>query len=294
MRSALRFYVTAIRCFESSVGHLIIIALLILLGLLLSPYSLASIDLELSREPIRILGRATNTTTGATVYKEAHHCDKTGHHCLVQYSDNANAVFFQKYLNMSQSLVAPDYIKVDRRSGDVQFGVTSDTAVAFYQLENVPTSRLNFESTLGKKIDLLKNPALKSLGSVTLSDSLIVDAGFDQQIKKSWSKLITDGRASFYFAVPSRGEAVTMNIAAKSLKSCIQDVQLEYRKANTNLAIQCFSVTTKSWLYSLFFKSISLAYDADTRQLLSFKGLSGIKSAEGKLQNVLIQYRYPE
>ena len=149
------------------------------------------------------------------------------------------------------------------------------------------------DNKLDASVDWQGGP--ENVMSLDWREDLVVDAGFDAMIRQKWTQLIDKGRANFLFAVPSRGQAVRMTVKTRESALCAGDVEAKTQtQAQANRAIQCFSVTTKNWLFSLFFKPIVLAYDADSIRLLAFRGLSNIQDNNGQAQSVLIQYRYPD
>ena len=55
----------------------------------------------------------------------------------------------------------------------------------------------------------------------------------------------------------------------------------------------CLTVTLDAWLLSMLVAPIELVYD-DEKRLTQYSGISNIRDAEGRSQNVRIEYRYPE
>jgi hypothetical protein len=54
----------------------------------------------------------------------------------------------------------------------------------------------------------------------------------------------------------------------------------------------CLRVEVDSWLLGLVAPTIDLVYDRESQQLLRFSGVSNIRSADNKSQQVDIAYRY--
>ena len=54
----------------------------------------------------------------------------------------------------------------------------------------------------------------------------------------------------------------------------------------------CLNIRLDSWLLGSFIDPIQLTYDRGSQRLLRFKGISNLKTDQGRSQKVEIEYRY--
>lgn len=109
------------------------------------------------------------------------------------------------------------------------------------------------------------------------ADDLVVDAGFDNYVRSRWAELSAGQTVTFRLRIVDADKPFRMR--AKQVGDCPSE-QL------------CLRVEVDSWLLGLVAPTIDLVYDRDSRQLLRFSGVSNIRSAEDKSQQVDIAYRY--
>ena len=110
-------------------------------------------------------------------------------------------------------------------------------------------------------------------------EELVVDAGFDNYVRQRWSELSSGETVRFPFLVVGRDSPLTMKASVDEEETCAADEL-------------CLSVTLDAWLLSMLVQPIQLVYDSE-RRLLQYRGVSNIRDAEGKSQDVRIDYTYP-
>lgn len=112
-------------------------------------------------------------------------------------------------------------------------------------------------------------------------EDLVIDAGFDHYVRLRWEQLVSGETVRFPFLVAGRDSALDMAASRSGPESCPQ-------------GRMCFTVALDNWLLSRLVTPIRLEYDAQNKRLLQFRGVSNIRDAQGKSQQVRIDYRYPE
>lgn len=108
-------------------------------------------------------------------------------------------------------------------------------------------------------------------------DAMAADAGFNNYVHRRFDDLVQGEKVAFHFIAASR-------LAAVKLKA--------RRVADRNLGGQTlieFKVSLSSIL-SLFFDPLRLSYDALTRQLVEYRGLSNVRDEQGEPYQVRIAY----
>ncbi len=109
------------------------------------------------------------------------------------------------------------------------------------------------------------------------ADDLVVDAGFDNYVRSRWTDLSSGQTVTFRLRIVDADKPFRMR--AKQVGDCPSE-QL------------CLRVEVDSWLLGLVAPTIDLVYDRESQQLLRFSGVSNIRSADNKSQQVDIAYRY--
>ncbi|TDG11910.1 hypothetical protein E2F43_16215 [Seongchinamella unica] len=110
---------------------------------------------------------------------------------------------------------------------------------------------------------------------------VVIDAGFDHYVRLRWEQLVSGETVRFAFLVVGRQQPLDMVASKAAAESCAQ-------------GRMCFRVALDNWLLSRLVAPIWLEYDAQSRRLLQFRGVSNIRDAQGRSQQVRIDYRYPE
>ncbi len=107
---------------------------------------------------------------------------------------------------------------------------------------------------------------------------LVGDAGFDRFVQDQWDKLVAGETVYFHFLVPSRLDYLGFKVKQ------IAELQIEQRPARVfRLAL--------GGLLGLIVSGIDVTYDAESRILLRFEGLSNMRDAEG--ENYVARIDFP-
>lgn len=126
--------------------------------------------------------------------------------------------------------------------------------------------------------DLREGSTLRIDGE--FDSDLVVDAGFDNYVRQRWSELAQGDTVRFPFLVVGRDSPVRMKASRREGNVC-------------DGGALCVTVTLDAWLLSVLVAPIELVYD-DEKRLTQYRGISNIRDAEGRSQNVRIDYRYPD
>jgi hypothetical protein len=113
------------------------------------------------------------------------------------------------------------------------------------------------------------------------SDILVIDAGFDNFVRRSWDELSDGQQISFPFLPAGFDKPLNM----KALRS--EKVECEAEQL-------CLDIKLDSWLLAMIVAPIELSYSRSNKRLLHFSGMSNIRDEEGETQNVDIHYEYLE
>ena len=112
-----------------------------------------------------------------------------------------------------------------------------------------------------------------------VEEELVVDAGFDNYVRERWAELSRGETVRFPFLIAGRDSPVSMKARQDGEEDC----------ADGDL---CLAVSLDAWLLSMLVQPIQLVYDSD-RRLMQYRGISNIRDAEGRSQEVRIDYEYP-
>lgn len=117
-----------------------------------------------------------------------------------------------------------------------------------------------------------------SSSSVPISDSLIVDAGFDAFIKANWSSLQDAPARQVEFAAAGNAQTLKMRLTVEK---------------GIEPGVVKLSVTPTSWLVRLFLPRLTFFYSED-RQLLRYEGYSNFVPSDSDSQQVVVEFAYYE
>ncbi|MCB5162552.1 hypothetical protein [Marinomonas algarum] len=206
-----------------------------------------------------IVGTAYSVKTGALLYRETHQ-PLTNDRYNVEYSEPDGQIFGQKRLDFSTSKVTPSFTQRNDRNGEfIEISQRVGNINVVYQE--------NSEAGQDKK-------ALKR------EEGMVIDAGFDGFVKQYWAPLTSGKKLDVAYLVPSKQATFDFRV---SQADCVD---------STAEGAQCFSLTPVSWLVKMAVDPIIVAYDPTNKRLLRFTGRANICDANGKYENVDIQYRY--
>lgn len=127
--------------------------------------------------------------------------------------------------------------------------------------------------------------------TVSPLNNTVIDAGFDEFVRRHWDDLLKGEKKPFQFAVPSRFGFVEFKIE-RIFPDRDPQTDPYYQRQTVSLSMTLAS----RWLAWLL-DPITLTYDRSTKRLLRYKGLSNIRDTrEGSDKNydVDIRYVYPK
>lgn len=114
----------------------------------------------------------------------------------------------------------------------------------------------------------------------TVRKPVVIDAGFDQFVRRNWDELVSGRSMTFQFPLASRSTMISLQIAPST---CQYETETD----------QCFTLEAASWLFRVLSSPIELGYDAQLVRLNRFRGLSNINDENGNGLIVDIKYSYP-
>lgn len=205
-------------------------------------------------------GEAYAADGGPLLYRESHwRYDEDGiAQDLVVYRCPDGTAFARKRLHATTDMQAPDFELHDARNGYVE-GVRGDNG-----------SRQVFTRT--------SNATVERSAAIGGNDNLIVDAGFDAFVRTHWDTL-GSRPATVSFVIPSRLEAMRFQV---------RDVGEE--RLGTRIARR-FRLSLASW-YGGLLPHIDVFYDATSRRLLRYEGISNLRDANAR--NVVVRIEFPQ
>ena len=110
---------------------------------------------------------------------------------------------------------------------------------------------------------------------------VVIDAGFDVFVRNNWEDLVAGEKKRFLFPFADRSSLVELRIRA---------AQCSYAGDSD----QCFKLELSNWFLRIVVAPIELGYDAETRQLARYRGLSNIGDENGDGLVVDIKYNYQD
>jgi hypothetical protein len=188
---------------------------------------------------------------GRVLYRETHWL--TGHRHLVLYRCPDGRAFARKRLDYAHNAMAPDYEVMDARDG----------------------YRTGVRTTAAGREAFLHEGARQRMRRAALPAGTVVDAGFDGFVRSAWDRLAGKRGLDVSFLVPSRLQPVRFQLQARPLRDA---------------EVRVFRLSLGSWIGSVL-PHIDLTYDAATRTLLRFQGMSDVRDGRGR--NLVVDIRFP-
>lgn len=204
------------------------------------------------------IGYAYDKQTGEFLYSETHREVIENGRPLrnsVAYKDNQGNIFAEKFIDFRKSLVMPDFHLVNKENGHVEGarGRENRLTVHFRQLSDASVQEV----------------------SVAMPSNGIIDAGFDRFIEQNWTPLVNGEVLEREFLIPSQLEFYTF---------AIEKAQIE------RSGERVFQLGIKSVFLQLFVRPVLVYYDAQTRSLLRYEGVSNIRNRNGENFDVRIEF----
>lgn len=171
---------------------------------------------------------------------------------VVLYACPDGRAFARKRLDLSRGATAPDFAVEDGRDGYRQ-GVRSegDRRVVYVRAAGSAPER-----------------------TATLDRLPVIDAGFDAFVREHWDRLAAGSALPMRFLVPSRLKAMSF----------------EVRQVRAGDGRRTFRLSLGSLLGRLL-PAIDVDYDAHSRRLLGYRGLTDVRDGHGGL--VTAEIRFP-
>lgn len=211
-----------------------------------------------SAETLERVGLAYDKQSGTFLYSEIHHEVKENGRlarATVTYRDAGGKAFAAKHINFRRSLVMPEFQLVDSGNGHVEGVLRGDAKleVHFRPLSDASVQRASVEMPING----------------------IIDAGFDRFIEQNWEALVAGQVLERQFLIPSQLDFYTFEIE-----------KIEEKDA----AELTFELRIKSIFLQMLVSPVLVSYDARTRSLLRYEGISNIRDESGQNFDVRIEF----
>jgi hypothetical protein len=206
----------------------------------------------------RELAFASRLDDGAALYREEHFVrldDGGPAERLVLYRCLDGVAFARKRVRYAGDRSAPSFLLEDARSG----------------------YREGAERTPAGLRVAWTAPGAAEVAAVLPSNALVADAGFDEWVRERWEPLTGGATVPMQFLVPSRLRAYRFNVSPVD---------------TDDPGLRAFRLRLGGWLGWLV-PSIEVAYDARTRRLVRFEGLSNLRDDAGD-DPLKVRIEFPE
>ena len=209
-----------------------------------------------------VVGNAYELNGSSLLYTEKH-CKVNSSASEVFYQSDDGELIAHKALDYQSGSYSPSFVQVNLQSKEKVEVSFDDQAVLM--------------SMTGP--DDLEQ---KDRHAVTDTDRrpVVIDAGFDQFVRRNWDELVSGKSMEFQFPLASRSTMVSLQIAPSP---CRYETETD----------QCFTLEPANWLYRMLSSPIELGYDVERVRLKRFHGLSNINDKNGNGLIVDIKYSYP-
>lgn len=191
----------------------------------------------------------------------------------VEYRDSDQTLIARKVAQFVGNARAPDVEQIDFRTGEKitikrhSIGsANNDVSVVYLASENSSPQKERF----------------------SLSDTMVIDAGFDNTIRTYWDDILAEKKVIFEFLVPASLTTVDLSVIKQSMVQC-QYLSDEIYREDDHLCVQ---VKAANIVLAWFVKPLTLVYQKSTKRLLVFSGRVNITDANGVGQQATIHYRY--
>lgn len=204
------------------------------------------------------VGYAYDKQTGKLLYSETHReVNENGRVAMstVTYKDTAGRVFAEKHIDYRKSLVMPDFHLINEENGHVEGASGTDERL-----------KIHFRPVINAEVQeaYVESPR-----------NGIIDAGFDRFIEQNWTSLVNGEVLDREFLIPSQLDFYTFEISKAKEQPPGEFV---------------FQLRVKSVLLQMFVPPVLVHYDARTRALLRYEGISNIRDEDGENFDVRIEF----
>ena len=209
------------------------------------------------------VGTAYDLESGDLLYRETHCVSPDGGERQVVYEDANGQLIAQKLLDYSTGRTTPSFVQHNHYSSNSIEVALSQNAVSM------------------AVIDKNDGSLSKAVAEPSKAMPVVIDAGFDGFVREHWEELVSGGSREFQFPFAKRASLVELRIQPLA---CSYDTQTD----------QCFRLDLANWFLRMLVAPIELGYDAETRQLTRYRGLSNIGDGNGNGLVVDIRYDYDD
>jgi hypothetical protein len=228
-------------------------------------------------QSIRYSGTAYSLDDDQILYREDHTLTMKDGQPIERttlYYDADNQLFAEKNNRYRSQFNNPDSNNADSNNADSDNPATPDFMLT--------DDRYGYSESMeqdGKRWRVeYKEP--KESGNKILSKpdyTPVIDAGFDEFVRAHWNDLMKGDTVNFSFAVPSRLEWIDFRLIplAQEDGTLLVEMRLKSRWI--------------AWLLDPVF----LSYDIKSKRLLTYRGLTNIRTIDGDGIKAEIRYEYP-
>lgn len=210
-------------------------------------------------EPV---GQAYDLENGELLYRETHCLNADGSEREVLYHDADGKLIARKLVDYSSGVTTPSFVQHNHYSSQsIEVGIEQDgVRMAVFDRDSGITTR-------------------SAVAQPQESLPVVIDAGFDGFVRQHWDTLVSGEKREFQFPFAARESLVELRIQPQA---CSYQTESD----------QCFRLDLANWFLRVLVKPIELGYDAESRQLTRFRGLSNIGDERGDGMVVDIHYSY--
>ncbi|MBD8525833.1 hypothetical protein [Pseudomarimonas arenosa] len=210
---------------------------------------------------IEYRGEARATDSGNLLYAEHHYLRTEGgrpRERLVMYRCPSGEAFARKTVSYGEPPYAPSFRMDDARLGYAE-GFSRGKAAGEALVQRASNQ-----------------PA--ETDAISLGESLVVDAGFDEFVRSHWEELQAGKKVSLRFLVPSRLAAYGFKLQKTGEENLYGESASTFRLA-------------LSGLFGWFADAIDVSYRNSDRRLMRFVGLSNIRASAD--ENLVADIQFP-
>jgi hypothetical protein len=210
---------------------------------------------------IERVGLAQDIKSGELLYSE-HHREKWDDDTLVssevQYRDAEDRLFAAKRLEFNGRPLMPDFELRNQSTGHVESATRTDEALQV----------------------LFRHPE-KDNRQFVLDDypeDGVIDAGFNRWVELNWDAIVAGRTLTRPFLVPSLGKFVDFSIRERGVSE------------EDGRRVRLLRMEPASFVLRLAVDPIEVVYLADEPRLIRYLGVSNMRDARGRNQNVRIDF----
>ena len=223
-------------------------------------------------QSIRYSGTAYSLDDNQVLYREDHTLTMKDGQPIERttlYYDADNQLFAEKNNRYRSQFNNPDSNNTDSDSPATPDFMLTDDRYGYSESMEQAGKRWRVE---------YKEP--KESGNKILSKpdyTPVIDAGFDEFVRAHWNDLMKGDTVNFSFAVPSRLEWIDFRLIPLAQKDGTLTVEMRLKSRWI------------AWLLDPVF----LSYDIKSKRLLTYRGLTNIRTIDGDGIKAEIRYEYP-